>query len=168
MDGALTNQLLIQKIEEKFPGSVIGQEEQYGILVITIDRQDLISMLNFLKDSQGLNFNFLTDICGVHYPDNEKPLGVVYHLHNMVQNIRIRLKVFLKQDDLHIPTATSLFKSANWMERETYDFYGILFDGHPDLRRILNVDDMIAFPLRKEFPLEDPNRRDKHDEFFGR
>jgi NADH-quinone oxidoreductase subunit C len=78
------------------------------------------------------------------------------------------VKVFLTLEDLHIPTASTLWDGANWMERETYDFYGVIFDGHPDLRRILNVDDMTVFPMRKEFPLEDPNRIDKKDYFFGR
>jgi NADH-quinone oxidoreductase subunit C len=82
--------------------------------------------------------------------------------------VRIRLKVFLVDGDVHIPTATNLWNGANWMERETYDFFGVIFDGHPDLRRILNVDDMTAFPMRREFPLEDPNRVDKKDYFFGR
>jgi NADH-quinone oxidoreductase subunit C len=89
-------------------------------------------------------------------------------LHSLTTNTRIRIKVFLSADDVHIPTATSLWEGANWMERETYDFYGVIFDGHPDLRRILNVDDMTVFPMRKEFPLEDPNRIDKKDYFFGR
>jgi NADH-quinone oxidoreductase subunit C len=74
----------------------------------------------------------------------------------------------LADADVHIPTATVHWDGANWMERETYDFFGVIFDGHPDLRRILNVDDMTAFPMRKEFPLEDPNRVDKKDFYFGR
>jgi NADH-quinone oxidoreductase subunit C len=86
----------------------------------------------------------------------------------LTTNTRIRIKVFLTDGDVHIPTATVLWDGANWMERETYDFFGVIFDGHPDLRRILNVDDMTAFPMRKEFPLEDPNRVDKKDFYFGR
>jgi NADH-quinone oxidoreductase subunit C len=89
-------------------------------------------------------------------------------LHSLVNNVRVRIKVFLPADDYHIPTATTVWNGANWMERETYDYFGVIFDGHPDLRRILNVDDMTAFPMRKEFPLEDPNRVDKKDYFFGR
>ena len=80
----------------------------------------------------------------------------------------MRIKVFLSQDDLHIPTASTVHASANWMERETYDFFGILFDGHPKLMRILNIEDMDYFPMRKEYALEDATRQDKVDALFGR
>ena len=80
----------------------------------------------------------------------------------------MRIKVFLAADDVHIPTMTTLYPTANWMERETYDFFGILFDGHPNLKRILNIDEMDYFPMRKEYPLEDATREDKIDALFGR
>ena len=95
-------------------------------------------------------------------------LAVVYHLHNLVDNVRIRFKVFTDINQPDVYTATSLYSTANWMERETFDFYGVNFVGHPNLKRILNVDEMDYFPLRKEFPLEDQTRRDKDDEMFGR
>ena len=95
-------------------------------------------------------------------------IGVIYHLHSLTNNVRVRIKVFLNGDDPVIPTATDLWEGANWMERETYDFFGINFQGHPNLVRILNVDDMTVFPMRREYPLEDPNRVDKKDYFFGR
>jgi len=101
-------------------------------------------------------------------PKTKGELGVVYHLHALASNIRIRVKTFFEASKPEVDTLTGLFKGANWMERETYDFYGIIFRGHPDLRRILNVDEMIAFPMRKEFPLEDQHRKDKQDQFFGR
>jgi NADH-quinone oxidoreductase subunit C len=82
--------------------------------------------------------------------------------------VRIRIRVFLSVANPSIPTATTLWEGANWMERETYDFFGVQFEGHPNLCRILNVDDMTVFPMRKEYPLEDPNRVDKKDLFFGR
>ena len=93
---------------------------------------------------------------------------MVYHLHNLKENVRLRFKVFsaIQQPDVY--TATGLFASANWMERETYDFFGVNFVGHPNLKRILNVDEMDYFPLRKEYPLEDQTRIDKDDEMFGR
>ncbi|MHB1178486.1 MAG: NADH-quinone oxidoreductase subunit C, partial [Daejeonella sp.] len=83
-------------------------------------------------------------------------------------NVRARIKVFLDGTDPRIPTATTLWEGANWMERETYDFFEIIFEGHPNLVRILNVDEMTVFPMRREYPLEDPNRVDKKDYFFGR
>ena len=95
-------------------------------------------------------------------------MAVVYHVQSMENNFRIRIKVFIPESNPKIPTATVLYESANWQERETYDFYGVIFEGHPNLVRILNVDDMVAFPMRKEHPLEDTNRIDKNDTYFGR
>ncbi len=86
----------------------------------------------------------------------------------MITNHRVRVKTFFGIDKPEIPTVTDLWKTANWMERETYDFFGIIFKGHPDLRRILNPDEMDIFPLRKEFPVEDQTREDKDDTMFGR
>jgi NADH-quinone oxidoreductase subunit C len=89
-------------------------------------------------------------------------------LHNMPKNIRVRIKTFFDITKPEIPTVTDLWAGANWMERESFDFYGIRFKGHPNLTRILNVDEMDIFPLRKEYPLEDQTRDDKEDKLFGR
>ena len=166
--GKITNEELLKKISEKFDQQITVVGEPYGLLTVETGREQIIDLLDFLKNDTVLQFIFLTDLTGVHYPEQEKPIGIIYHLHSLVNNVRIRIKVFLPADDYHIPTATTVWNGANWMERETYDFFGVIFDGHPDLRRILNVDDMTAFPMRKEFPLEDPNRVDKKDYFFGR
>ena len=166
--GKLTNEELLKKISDKFSDQVILLGEPFGLMTMETGREQIIDVLRFLKTDPSLQFSYLTDITGIHYPDLEKSIGVIYHLHSLINNVRIRLKVFLEDADIHIPTATVLWDGANWMERETYDFFGVQFDGHPDLRRILNVDDMTAFPMRKEFPLEDPNRVDKKDYFFGR
>jgi NADH-quinone oxidoreductase subunit C len=166
--GKITNEELLKSIQDQFADKVTLVGEPYGLLTLETTRESIIEILSFLKNSPVLQFIYLTDITGIHYPEQEKPIGVIYHLHSLVNNIRIRLKVFLADGDVHIPTATTLWEGANWMERETYDFFGVLFDGHPNLSRILNVDDMTAFPMRREFPLEDPNRVDKKDYFFGR
>jgi NADH-quinone oxidoreductase subunit C len=92
----------------------------------------------------------------------------MYQLHNLVANLRIRLKIYLPAENPVTPTITPIFSGANWLERETYDFFGVNFEGHPNLKRILNVEDMIIFPLRKEYPLEDQRREDKNDTMFGR
>ena len=92
----------------------------------------------------------------------------MYQLHNLYTNVRIRLKIFLPENNPTVSTLTSVFAAANWLERETYDFYGVQFEGHPNLTRILNVDEMIIFPMRKEYPLEDQIRQDKNDFMFGR
>lgn len=155
-------------LRTQFPDTVRVFEEPYGMLELETDAQTVIELLAFLKDDPALKFNFLTDLTAVHYPEKELEFCVVYHLHSWTNRIRVRVKVYIGGKTPTIPTATTLWEGANWMERETYDFYGIRFAGHPDLRRILNVDDMEAFPMRKEFPLEDPNRVDKKDYFFGR
>ncbi|MBD1363737.1 NADH-quinone oxidoreductase subunit C [Mucilaginibacter sp. ZT4R22] len=166
--GKIANEVLIQKLGDKFPGQVTELNQDYGLLSVETGREQISDVLAYLKNDPELKFIFLTDITAIHYPELEKQIGVIYHLHSLTTNTRIRVKVFLTADDVHIPTATTLWDGANWMERETYDFYGVVFEGHPDLRRILNVDDMTVFPMRKEFPLEDPNRIDKKDYFFGR
>ena len=166
--GKIANEVLIQKLADKFPGQFTELNQDYGLLSVETGREQIITVLDFLKNDPALQFIFLTDITAIHYPEQEKQIGIIYHLHSLVNNVRVRLKVFLVDGDVNIPTATDLWHGANWMERETYDFFGVIFDGHPDLRRILNVDDMTAFPMRKEFPLEDPNRVDKKDFYFGR
>jgi NADH-quinone oxidoreductase subunit C len=166
--GKIANEVLLQKLTDKFPGQVTETSADFGLLTVEAGKDVITDVLTFLKTDALLQFIFLTDLTAIHYPELEKPIGVIYHLHSLTTNTRIRIKVFLTLEDLHIPTATTLWDGANWMERETYDFFGVIFDGHPDLRRILNVDDMTVFPMRKEFPLEDPNRIDKKDYFFGR
>jgi NADH-quinone oxidoreductase subunit C len=93
---------------------------------------------------------------------------VVYHLHSFIHNHRIRIKITTPIIDPTVPSITSIWPASNWMEREAYDFFGIEFTGHPNLKRILNVEDMTSFPLRKEFPLEDQTREDKDNRMFGR
>jgi NADH-quinone oxidoreductase subunit C len=105
---------------------------------------------------------------GIHYPDQALPLGVVYHLHNLERNTRLRIKTFLPAANPEIASICDIFPAANWMERETFDFFGITFSNHPNLIRILNVEYLDYFPLRKEYPLEDPTREDKENKFFGR
>jgi NADH-quinone oxidoreductase subunit C len=164
---SINQQHLIADLEAAFPGEIRDVNEPYGLLGFSTTPQSIMPILSFLYNHDIYRFQFLTDLCGVHYPD-QKTLAVVYHVHSLENNFRLRIKVFLPEGKPQIPTASTLFRSANWQERETYDFYGIIFEGHPNLRRILNVDDMVAFPMRKEFPLEDPNRVDKDDSFFGR
>jgi NADH-quinone oxidoreductase subunit C len=166
---ALTNEIIQQKLTEKFGEQVTNFDEPYGMLTFEAPKEMNLKVLQFLFDDEALQFQFMTDLCAVHYPDNRgKELAVVYHLHNLVENVRIRFKVFADITKPDVFTASKLFSAANWMERETYDFYGVNFVGHDNLKRILNVDEMDYFPLRKEFPLEDQTRIDKDDEMFGR
>ncbi len=166
---ALTNSYIQEKLKEKFGDQVYNFEETYGMLSFEAPKDQNLKVMQFLYDDETLQFRFLTDLCAVNYPDDAgRELAVVYHLHNLVENVRIRFKVFTAVETPDVFTASQLFSSANWMERETYDFYGVNFVGHPNLKRILNVDEMDYFPLRKEYPLEDQTRIDKDDEMFGR
>jgi len=166
--GKISNQFVFQKLSSRFGDKISLPTEPYGFLTFETNKEDILDVLTFLKQDGELKFIFLTDITAVHYPEAALPIVVVYHLHSLVNNVRVRIKVALEEANPVIPTATGLWEGANWMERETYDFFGVNFQGHPNLVRILNVDDMTAFPMRKEFPLEDPNRVDKKDFFFGR
>jgi NADH-quinone oxidoreductase subunit C len=166
---ALTNELIQEKLLSKFGEEVYSFSTDSGILSFESSKALNLKVLQFLYDEPSLGFTFLTDLCGVNYPDNKgAELVVVYHLHNLAENIRVRFSVATAIEEPTIFTASKLFESANWMERETYDFFGINFVGHSNLKRILNVDEMDYFPLRKEYPLEDQTRIDKDDEMFGR
>ena len=159
--------LVISKLTSQFGDIICNQERLADMLCITVLKDSVQDIMLFLRDDHELQYNFLTALCGMHYPEKNQ-LGVVYHLHSFTNNHRIRIKTSVEQTKPNIPTITSIWPAANWLERETYDFFGIIFDGHPNLKRILNVDEMTAFPLRKDFPLEDQTREDKDDSMFGR
>lgn len=162
-----------EEIEQKLQ-ELAGEDwkvsiDEHKVFNLQLPVNELYRFILSLFRDRDLGFNFLTDICGVHYPNLPgQELAVVYHIQSMIQHCRLRLKVFTSSDQPEIPSITGVFASANWMERETYDFFGIKFLGHPNLTRILNMDEMIDFPMRKEFPLEDPLREDKMDFHFGR
>ena len=165
----LTNESIQQQLTAQFGDQLTHWEEPYGMLTFTAPKDQNLKVLQFLFDDPILRFQFLTDLQAVHYPDQKgAELAVVYHLHNLADNLRIRFKVFTDIIKPDVFSATALYQSANFMERETYDFFGVNFVGHPNLIRILNVDEMDYFPMRKEFPLEDQTRTDKDDEMFGR
>ena len=159
---------IIEALGSRFRKDELVFDERSDMLTITVPKGIIHDVMRFLKEEGSMQFGFLTDLTGIHYPDRELALGVIYHLHNFLNNHRIRVKTFTSVDDPYVKTVTDLFSGANWMERETYDFYGIKFEGHPNLKRILNVEYLDYFPMRKEYPLEDPTREDKDDRFFGR
>ena len=159
---------IISKLKGKFGPEITGDDSSGDMLTVTVKSSSVYDIIEFLKTDPSLNFGFLTTLCGIHYPENDLPLGVIYHLHNFRDNTRIRIKTFVTLANPEVRSLTSLFKGANWMERETYDFFGIIFKGHPNLKRILNVEYLDFFPMRKEIPLEDPTREDKDNRYFGR
>lgn len=164
----MTNEFVLEAINREFPDAVVAQSAPYGFLTLEIRKEDIKKLIHHLQSST-LGFNFLTDLCGIHYPENkDKEIGVIYHLHNFIENFRLRLKTFMPKDKASVDTISDIYAAANWMERETYDFYGINFTGHPDLRVILNDPEMGYHPMLKEYRLEDGTRIDKDDTMFGR
>jgi NADH-quinone oxidoreductase subunit C len=158
---------IISALKEKFEGEILQVEMLYDFLTVTLKKDQIISIIRHLYDHPDTQFQYLTTLCGIHYPDLNQ-IAVMYQLHNLRKNYRIRLKIYLPVENPVTPTLTTVFPAANWLERETFDFFGVVFEGHPNLKRILNVEDMIIFPLRKEYPLEDQTREDKNDTMFGR
>jgi len=158
---------IIAVINEKFEGEIFQIEMLYDYLTITLKKDKIVPIIKHLYDHPDTKFQYLTTLCGIHFPELNQ-IAIMYQLHNLVSNLRIRLKIYLPIENPTVPTLTTVFAAANWMERETYDFYGVIFEGHPNLKRILNVEEMTIFPLRKEYPLEDQVRQDKNDSMFGR
>ena len=167
---AIENSEIQDKLTETFGSTVFNFNQEKDLFSLEVAPDKITAVILFLKNDPTLRFHFLTDLCGVHYPDNEieRQFAVVYHMHNWYENKRIKIKVFINGETPKIKTISTIFPSSNWMERETWDFYGIDFIGHPQLKRILNMDEMVSHPMRKEFPLEDGGRTDKDDRFFGR
>jgi NADH-quinone oxidoreductase subunit C len=159
---------IIALVKKRFGAGIMSSDSSSDIPSIVISSSYVCEVIDFLKNNPDADYNFLTDLCGIHYPDSDLPLGIVYHIHNLVENKRLRIKTFVPLEKPEVATISHLFSSANWMERETYDFYGIIFTGHPNLKRILNVEYLDFSPMRKEYPLEDPTREDKDNRFFGR
>ncbi|GHN01921.1 NADH-quinone oxidoreductase subunit C [Cytophagales bacterium WSM2-2] len=164
---AAAQEKIISVINEKFEGEIVEAGMVRDFFTIILKKEKIVDVIRHLYNHTDTQFQFLTTLFGVHYPD-QKQIAIVYQLHNLVTNQRIWLKVFLPEENPQVKTLTPVFAGANWMERETFDFFGVQFEGHPNLKRILNVEDMIIFPMRKEYPLEDQTREDKNDLMFGR
>jgi NADH-quinone oxidoreductase subunit C len=154
-------------LKEKYEDQILHVESPYNFLTFIVKPEKIVEIIQYLRDHKDTQFKFLTTLFAVHYPD-QKQIAVVYQLHNLVSNHRVRIKIYLPEEKAVTPTITHLFSGANWMERETFDFFGVNFTGHPKLVRILNVEEMIIHPMRKEYPLEDQTREDKNDTMFGR
>ncbi len=137
---------IVQSINEKFPGSITEEPKTF----LVIKRESLLEVAKFLKET--LSFENCHCISGVDYKDK---MAVVYHLYSFKHHFMLTVKVYLALDNLTVETLSGLWKSANWLERETYDFFGIKFLNHPDLRRILNPDEWTDWPLRKNFDRPD-------------
>lgn len=145
---------LVAALQRQNPAWVLEVVEAFNEVTVHVPREHIQAACNFLKTAPGLEFNMLADICGVDRgPEEEPRFEVNYHLFSTDRYHRARLKVLLTEEDPRVQTVTTVWKTANWHERETFDMFGIIFEGHPDLRRILLPDDWEGHALRKDFPL---------------
>ena len=145
----------VRKIKERFPDAIEDLSYFRDELTIRIRKDLIVEVCRLLRDDPDTQYNFLTEVIGVHYPKREKPFEVVYHLYSVPFAKRVRLKVWLSEGE-EVESVCSVWPAANWYERETYDMLGIRFANHPDLRRILLPEDWEGYPLRKDYPLEGP------------
>ena len=140
-----------EHIEAKRTDCVLSWEVSFDELNVDVALANIVGLVEFLKTGPTCRFSTLVDITGVDYPERAKRFDVVYHFLSMYQNQRIRLRVAVREEDM-VPSITGVHPSANWFEREVFDMFGILFSGHPDLRRILTDYGFRGYPLRKDFP----------------
>ncbi|MCX5917569.1 MAG: NADH-quinone oxidoreductase subunit C [Deltaproteobacteria bacterium] len=144
---------VVERVKKKFPEAVLEVGAFRGETTLRIRPEDLLSLCRFLREDPEMAFDFLIDLCGVDYLPREPRFQVVYHLCSTRTRLRLRLKVSLPGTDPKIASVFSVWKAADWMEREAFDMYGITFAGHPDLRRILLTPEWQGYPLRKDYPL---------------
>ena len=151
---SVTPSPLVAALQQAHPDWVREVIEAFGEVTVIVPRERIAEVCSFLKNSPELEFNFLSDLSGADRgPEEEPRFEDNYHLFSTTKHHRLRLKVLLNDDDTHVPTVTGVWRTANWHERETFDLLGVIFDGHPDLRRILLPDDWEGHALRKDFPL---------------
>ncbi len=152
----MSENAVVAKLQGKFAGSVLGVTEFRGETTVTVKKSDIVAVCSFLK--KDLGFNFLCDLCGVDYLGTSPRFMVVYNLYNIATKDRLRVKVAVEESDPRVDTVSGVWSTANWHERECWDLMGISFNNHPDLRRILMPADWEGHPLRKDYPLQGPDR----------
>lgn len=153
-DQKTTPSQLVTALQHAHPDWITEIIEAYSEVTAVVPPQHIVEVCKELKTGLETKFDFLADICGADRGAEEEPrFEVNYHLFSTTKHHRVRLKVLLNEADTHVPTVTGVWRTANWHERETFDLFGVIFDGHPDLRRILLPDDWQGYSLRKDFPL---------------
>jgi NADH-quinone oxidoreductase subunit C len=145
---------IAEAVQKQFGGAIEEIKAQHEEVTLYVKREQIVEICRYLRDDPGLQFNLLSDLTGVDRGIDEEPrFEVVYQLRSLPNRTRLRLKVRVDEEECHVPTVSGVWKTADWHERETFDLFGIRFDGHPDLRKILTPDDLEGHPLRKDFPL---------------
>ena len=142
-------------LRSRFANTIEEVTEALGEVAVVVKREGLIELMTYLRDEPRLGFNYLSDVGGVDLGEFASPrFAVAYQLYSLAHNHRLRVKVYLEEEDARVPTVSGVWKAAGWLEREIYDMFGVTFDGHPDLRRILMPADYEGHPLRKDFPIK--------------
>jgi NADH-quinone oxidoreductase subunit C len=145
---------IVDRLKEKFFSELVNVRQFRDQVFVSVKREKIIDICRYLHDDPDIGMDYLADLCGVDYPDNRQRFEVVYNLYSLKFGHRLLLKALLQEDDLTIESVVPIWKGANWHEREACDMYGIVFSGHPDLRRILMPEDWEGYPLRKDYPLK--------------
>lgn len=149
----MDNQTVLERLKIRLGDTILESHEFRGELTIVVPKDRIVEVCTFLKDDPDLAYDFLSDLCGIDMYTPSKRFGVIYNVLSLKNKHRFRIKIFTEEEDLKVPTVTGIWKTANCHERETYDMFGIVFEGHPDLRRMYMPEDFEYFPLRKDFPL---------------
>ncbi|MGR3178341.1 MAG: NADH-quinone oxidoreductase subunit C [Candidatus Anammoxibacter sp.] len=145
---------IVTKVKEKFSDAVIDVQSFRNETTIILKKESIVDVCKFLRDDKALQFDYLSDLCGVDKLAVNNTFEIVYHLYSLTNNNRIRLKAPISDTEKpSISTVTSVWPAANWHEREVYDMFGVVFDEHPDMRRILTPDGFVGHPLRKDYPI---------------
>ncbi len=147
------NQTVIEQLKSRFGESAIEANEFRDELTVVVPKEIIVDVCRFLKDDSTQKFDLLADLCGIDMYTPAKRFGVIYNLYSFTSKHRIRLKTFVEEENPTLPTVSTVWATGNWHERETYDMFGIVFEGHPDLRRMYLPDEFEHHPLRKDFPL---------------
>ena len=150
------NNRAVIKLQERFAADIVEVKEFRGEVTVTVKKDNVVEICKFLRDS--LAYNLLTDVTAVDCLGQEPRFMVVYNLYSIPNKDRLRVKAQVSESDCRIDTVSGVWSSADWLERETFDLFGIVFNNHPDLRRILMTDDWVGHPLRKDYPLQGPDR----------
>ena len=147
------NEKVLGMLKSKYGDAILGANEFRGELTIVVPKERIVEVCRFMKEDGELAFDLLADLCGIDMYTPENRFGVIYNLYSLKTKHRIRLKTFTEEENPKVPTVTGVWGTANWHERETYDMFGIIFEGHPDLRRMYMPDEFEYHLLRKDFPL---------------
>ena len=156
---------LFSNLYKKFIETLILKKNDNGSMYLLTKPINFYNLTFSLLNNSLTQFKVLNDICVIDYPEKTDRFELSYNVLSVKYNFRVFIKSYTSA---YVPSLSSLFNSANWIERECWDMFGVFFTNHPDLRRILNMDDLGVHPMLKQYPLEDPNRVDKKDEYFGR